>query len=109
MGNIFNTIIAILILIIVSAVCSTFFYKKGQESAWGLSKQLIPLEKNELYVAVEKKDANGVEFLTVQQLSEAAKDKNIDQRELRFRMNLAMDGVSLHEYQNKYKGGKKGK
>ena len=45
MGNLINTIIALLILIIVSAVCSTFFYKKGQEQGWELAQQLVPLEK----------------------------------------------------------------
>ena len=108
MGNLLNTIIAILILVIVSAVCSTYFYKKGQEDGWELAKQLIPLEKNELYVAVERTGAKGVPYLTVQQLSKAAKDRSLDQRELRFRMNLARDGVSLQEYNDKYRGGKKG-
>jgi hypothetical protein len=108
MGNLLNTVIALLILIIVSAVCSTFFYKKGQESAWALAKQLVPLEKGEIYLAVEKTDANGVSFLTVQKAGEASKDKNIDQRELRFRLNLALNGVTLQEYNNKYRHGKKG-
>ena len=108
MGGYLNNIIAVLILIIITAVCSNFFYKKGQKNTWELSKQLIPLEKNELYVAVEKTDANGVSFLSVQQLSKAVKDKDLDQRELRFRMNIARDGVSLQEYNDKYRGGKKG-
>jgi hypothetical protein len=108
MAKYLNFILAILILIIVTAVCSTFFYKKGQESAWELSQQLVPLEKGELYLGVEKTDANGVSFLTVQEISEATKDKSIDQRELRFRLNLALNGVSLQEYNDKYRGGKKG-
>lgn len=108
MGNLINAIIALLILIIVSAVCSTFFYKKGQEQGWELAQQLVPLEKGELYLAVERTGAKGVTYLTVQQLSKAVKDRSNDQRELRFRMNLARDGVSLQEYNDKYRGGKKG-
>ncbi len=108
MGNLINAIIALLILIIVSAVCSTFFYKKGQEQGWELAQQLVPLEKGELYLAVERTGAKGVTYLTVQELSKAVKDNSHDQRELRFRMNLARDGVSLQEYNNKYRGGKKG-
>ncbi|MDT8442705.1 MAG: hypothetical protein RQ722_00295 [Desulfuromonadales bacterium] len=108
MGNLINAIIALLILIIVSAVCSTFFYKKGQEQGWELAQQLVPLEKGEIYLAVEREGAKGVSYLTVQTLSKAVKDKNHDQRELRFRMNLARDGVSLQEYNDKYRGGKKG-
>ena len=108
MGNLTNTIIAILILVIVSAVCSTFFYKKGQKDAWELSQQLVPLEKGEIYLCVERAGAKGVSYLTVQEISQATKDKNIDQRELRFRLNLALNGVSLQEYNDKYRGGKKG-
>jgi len=108
MGNLTNTIIAILILVIVSAVCSTFFYKKGQKDAWELSQQLVPLEKGEIYLCVERAGAKGVNYLTVQEISQAARDKNIDQRELRFRLNLALNGVSLQEYNDKYRGGKKG-
>ena len=108
MGNLTNTIIAILILVIVSAVCSTFFYKKGQKDAWELSQQLVPLEKGAIYLCVEKAGAKGLSYLTVQEISQATKDKNIDQRELRFRLNLALNGVSLQEYNDKYRGGKKG-
>jgi hypothetical protein len=107
MGKYLNFILATLILIIVTAVCSTFFYKKGQESSWKLAQQLVPLEKGELYLAVEKTDANGVSFLTVQEISKATKDRTVDQRELRFRLNLARDGMSLQEYNDKYRGGKK--
>ena len=107
MGKYLNVIIAIVILIIVTAVCSNFFYKKGQESAWEVAQQLVPLEKGEIYLCVEKTDVNGVNFLTVQEISEATKDKNIDQRELRFRLNLALNGTNLKEYNNKYRGGKK--
>ena len=45
MGKYLNVIIAIVILVIVTVVCSTFFYKKGQENAWKLSQQLMPLHK----------------------------------------------------------------
>ena len=108
MGKYLNVIIAIIILVIVTAVCSNFFYKKGQENSWQTAQQLVPLEKDELYLCVEKTDVNGVSFLTVQEISEATKDKNIDQRELRFRLNLALNGISLQEYNDKYRGGKKG-
>jgi len=107
MGKYLNVIIAIVILIIVTAVCSNFFYKKGQENSWKVAQQLVPLDKDELYLCVEKTDVNGVSFLTVQEISEATKDKNIDQRELRFRLNLALNGTNLKEYNNKYRGGKK--
>ncbi len=108
MGKYLNSILAVLILIIVTAVCSTYFYKKGQESSWELAKQLVPLEKGELYLCVERAGAKGVSYLTVQEVSIAAKDKSIDQKELRFRLNLAQDGLSLQEYNDKYRGGKKG-
>ncbi len=108
MGNTTNTIIAILILIIVSAVCSTFFYKKGQKDAWELSQQLVPLKKGEIYLCVERAGAKGVNYLTVQEISQAARDKNVDQRELIFRLKLALNGKSLQEYNDMYRGGKKG-
>ena len=108
MGNLTNTIIAILILVIVSAVCSTFFYKKGQKDAWELSQQIVPLEKGEIYLCVERTGANGLGYLTVQEISQATRDKDVDQRELRFRLNLALNGISLQEYNDKYRGGKKG-
>lgn len=108
MGKYLNFILAILILVIVTAVCSTFFYKKGQESAWQLSKQLIPLNKGDLYLCVEKTDGNGVSYLTVQEISEATTNRNVNQKELRFRLNLARDGMSLQEYNNRYRGGKQG-
>ena len=101
MGNIVNTVIAILILVIVSAVCSTYFYRKGQGDTWTLSQQLVPLQKGEIYLCVEKAGARGVPFLTVQEISQATKDKNIDQRELRFRLNLALKGMNLREYREK--------
>ena len=108
MGGYLNNIIAILIMIIVTAVCSNFFYKKGQESAWELSKQLVPLQNGEIYLCVERAGARGVSYLTVQEISMATKDKSINQKELRFRLNLAQDGISLQEYNDKYRGGKKG-
>ena len=108
MGKYLNIIIAIVILVIVTAVCSNFFYRKGQENTWAAAQQLVPLAKGELYLCVEKTDVNGVSFLTVQEISEATKDKNIDQRELRFRLNLALNGTNLKEYNNKYRGGKQG-
>jgi hypothetical protein len=108
MGKYLNVIIAIVILVIVTAVCSNFFYRKGQENSWEMAQQLVPLEKGELYLCVEKTDVNGVSFLTVQEISNAARDKNIDQREFRFRLNLALNGTNLKEYNNKYRGGKQG-
>jgi hypothetical protein len=108
MGKNLNIIIAIVILVIVTAVCSNFFYRKGQENSWKMAQQLVPLEKGELYLCVEKTDVNGVSFLTVQEASKAAKDKKIDQRELRFRLKLALNGTNLQEYNNKYRGGKQG-
>ena len=108
MGGYLNNIIAILILIIVTTVCSTYFYKKGQKDTWALAQQLVPLEKGEIYLCVERAGAKGVGYLTVQEVSSATKDKSIDQRELRFRLNLALNGKSLKEYNDKYRGGKKG-
>ena len=108
MGKHLNTILAILILIIVTAVSSTYFYKRGQENAWEVSQQLLPLKKGEIYLCVERTGANGVSFLTVQEISEATKDRSLDQRELRFRLNLALNGTNLQEYNDKYRGGKKG-
>ena len=96
MGKYLNVIFAIVIFVIVTAVCSNFFYKKGQEDTWAAAQQLVPLEKGELYLCVEKTDVNGVSFLTVQEISEATKDKTIDQRELRFRLNLALNGTNLN-------------
>lgn len=101
MGNIVNTAIAILILVIVSAVCSTYFYRKGQEDTWRLAQQLVPLQKGEIYLCVEKTGAKGVPFLTVQEISQATRDKSLDQRELRFRLNLALKGMNLWEYREK--------
>lgn len=108
MGNYLNGILAFLILVIVTAVCSTYFYKKGQADGWELAQQLVPLQKGELYLAVERSGAKGVGYLSVQEISEAIKDKSIDQRELRFRLNLALNGMNLQEYNDKYRGGKKG-
>ena len=108
MGKYLNSILAVLILIIVTAVCSTFFYKRGQESTWNLAQQLVPLNKGDIYLCVEKTDVNGFSYLTVMEISEATKDKSLDQRELRFRLKLALNKMSLQEYNNKYRGGKKG-
>ena len=108
MGKYLNSIIAVLILIIITAVCSTFFYKKGQENSWEVAKQLVPLKKGELYLCVEKTDVNGISFLTIQEISKATKDIANNQKELRFRLNLARDGMNLQEYNDKYRGGKKG-
>ena len=107
MGHLCNTIVAILILVIISAISSTDFYKQGQKDGWQKSQTLIPLEKGEIYLCVEKTDDRGVRFLSVQEISAAAKDKTIDQRELRFRLNLALNGMSLQEYNEKFRGGKK--
>lgn len=108
MGGLLNNIIAILILIIVAAVCSTFFYKKGQESGWELAKQLVPVEKGEIYLCVERTDSKGVNYLTVEEISKATRNKDYNQRELRFRLNLALNGMNLQEYNNKYRDGKTG-
>ena len=108
MGKYLNVIIAIVILVIVTAVCSNFFYKKGQEDTWKVAQQLLPLKKGEIYLCVERAGANGVTFLTVQEISEAANDKSFNQRELRYRLNLALKAMNLREYNEKHKGEKKG-
>jgi hypothetical protein len=102
MGNLTNTVIALLILVIVSAVCSTFFYKKGQKDAWELSQQIVPLEKGEIYLCVERAGAKGVSYLTVQEISQATKDERIDQRKLRYQLNMALKAMNLREYNEKY-------
>src|SRR5210317_255437 len=102
MGNLTNNIIAILILVIVSAVCSTFFYKKGQKDAWELSQKLVPLEKGEIYLCVERAGAKGLSYLTVQEISQATRDERIDQRKLRYQLNLALKAMNLREYNEKY-------
>lgn len=107
MGRYLNSILALLILIIVTAVCSTYFYKKGQADTWELAQQLVPLQKGEIYLCVERTGAKGVNYLTVQEISEAARDKSINQKELRFRLSLAFDGMNLQQYNDKYRGGKK--
>ena len=107
MGKYLNVIIAIVILIIVTAVCSNYFYKKGQESAWEVAQQLVPLEKGEIYLCVEKNDVNGVKFLTVQEISNAVKDNSHNQRELRFRLNLALKTMNIKEYYEKNRVDKK--
>ena len=107
MGKYLNLIIAVVILVIVTAVCSTFFYKQGQKNAWKVAQQLVPLQKGELYLCVEKTDANGVSFLTVKEISEAAKDKSLNQKEL-VQVKIALNGMSLQEYNNKYRDRKIG-
>ena len=102
MGNLTNTVIALLILIIVSAVSSTFFYKKGQKDTWDLAQQLVPLEKGEIYLCVERTGAKGVSYLTVQEIGEATKDERLDQRKLRSQLNLALKTMNLREYNEKY-------
>jgi len=108
MGRHLNSIIALLILVIVTAVSSTYFYQKGQSDTWVLAQQLVPLEKGEIYLCVERTGAKGVNYLTIQEISEAAKDKSLNQKELRFRLSLALDGMNLQEYNNKFRDGKKG-
>ena len=103
MGKYLNVIITIVILVIVTAVCSNFFYKKGQENAWETAKQLVPLSEGEIYLCVEKTDANGVSFLTVQEISEATKDKSHNQRKLRYRLNLALVDLNVRQYKEKQK------
>ena len=105
MDKYLNVIIAIVILVIVTAVCSNFFYKKGQENAWETAQQLVPLSEGEIYLCVEKADANGVSFLTVQEISEATKDKSLDQRTLRYRLNLALIDLNVRQYNEKKKDG----
>lgn len=108
MGGLLNNIIAILILVIVTAVCSTFFYKKGQENGWDLAQQLVPLKEGEIYLCVERTGAQGVSYLTVEEISQATRSKEHDQRELRFRLKLALNKMSLQEYNDKYRGGREG-
>jgi hypothetical protein len=107
MGKYLNVIIAIVILVIVTAVCSTFFYKMGQENAWKLSQQLMPLHKDSIYLCVEETGGNGVNFLTVKELHQAVKDGALTQQELKLRMKIALNGMSLKEYNEKYGTGKK--
>ena len=107
MGKYLNVIIAIVILIIVTAVCSNFFYRKGQENSWEMAQQLVPLEKGEIYLCVERTGAQGVSYLTVEEISKASKSTEHDLRELRFRLNLALIGMSRKEYYERYKNGKK--
>ena len=94
MGKYLNVIIAIVILVIVTVVCSTFFYKKGQENAWKLSQKLLPLHKDSIYLCVEE-------------LHQAVKDGALTQQELKLRMKIALNGMSLKEYNEKYGAGKK--
>ena len=105
MNKYLNVIIAIVILVIVTAVCSNFFYKKGQENAWETAKQLVPLREGEIYLCIEKTDANEVSFLTVQEISEATKDKSLDQKTLRYRLNLALIDLNVQQYNEKKKDG----
>ena len=58
MGKYLNIILVILILIIITVVSSTIFYKKGQEDSWEMAKQLVPLEKGEIFLCIEQTDAN---------------------------------------------------
>ncbi len=102
MGKYLNVIIAIVILVIVTAVCSTFFYKQGQKNAWKLSQQLLSLEKDNIYLCVEETGGNGVNYLTVKELSAALKGKHISQQELKLRMKIALNGMSLQEYNQKF-------
>ena len=107
MGKYLNVIIAIVILVIVTAVCSSFFYRKGQEDAWAAAQQLVPLEEGEIYLCMERTGTQGVSYLTVEEISKAIKSQEYDQRELRFRLNLALIGMNRKEYYEKYKNGKK--
>jgi hypothetical protein len=106
MGKYLNVIIAIVILVIVTAVCSTFFYKQGQKNAWELSQQLMPLHKGSIYLCVEETGGNGVSFLTVKELHQAVKEGSLSQQELKLRMKIALNGMSFKEYQEKYGAGK---
>jgi hypothetical protein len=107
MGKYLNVIIAIVILVIVTAVCSTFFYKQGQKNAWALSQQLLPLHEGSIYLCVEEVGANGVSFLTVKELHQAVNDGTLSQQELKLRMKIALNGMSLKEYNAKYGTGKR--
>ena len=101
MDKYLNVIIAIVILVIVTAVCSNFFYKKGQENAWGLAKQLVPLEKGEIYLCVELTDANGFSFLSTREINQAIEDKDSDLQDLKSRLSLALSAIKREEYNEK--------
>ena len=103
MDKYLNVIIAIVILVIVTAACSNYFYRKGQEDTWAAAQQLVPLEKGEIYLCVERTGAKGVNYLTVEEISKAAKSTEHDLRDLRFRLNLALIGMNRKEYYEKYK------
>jgi len=106
MGNYLNILLAVLILVIVTVVSSTYFYKKGQRDTWELAQQLVPLEKGDIYLCVEKTGVKGVPYLTVMEISQATKDKSLDQKELRFHLQLALNKTNLKEYNEKYRKGK---
>jgi hypothetical protein len=107
-GRYLNIVIALLILAIVAGVCSHYFYNKGKEEGWALARQLVPLRKGEIYLCVERSGDNGVPYLTVEEIGRAARDQRIDQKELRFRLNLALNNMSLQDYNDKYRQGKRG-
>ena len=86
-----------------------FFYKKGKKDAWQLSQQLVPLQKGEIYLCVERTGAKGVGYLTVQEIGEATRDERLDQRKLRYQLNLALKAMNLREYNEKYGGDSKNK
>lgn len=106
MGKSLNVILAICIVAVIVAVASTYFYRKGQESGWQLAQQLIPLEQGELYYCVEQTGAKDVPYLTVIELGKAARNKSLDQKDLRFRMSLAQNNMTLKEYDDKYRPGR---
>jgi len=101
MGKYLNLIIAIVILLIVTAVCSNFFYRKGQENAWSLAKQLVPLEKGEIYLCVERTDVNGFSFLSTREINQAIEDKDSDLQDLKSRLSLALSAIKREEYNEK--------
>jgi len=106
MGKSLNIVIAVCIVAVIVAVASTFFYRKGQEKGWQLAQQLIPLQKGELYYCVEETGDKGVPYLTVVELGKAARNKAYDQKDLRFRMSLAQNSLTLKEYDDKYRPGR---
>ena len=108
MGKYLNVIIAIVILVTVTAVCSNFFYRKGQENGWKLATQLVPLKKGEIYLCVEQTGAKGVSFLTTQEINKAVVDKRHNSRKLRLQLDLALEAMNLKEYNEKYHNGNDG-
>lgn len=105
MGKSWNIILEIGLVIFLIAVFSYFFYRKGQDDGWQLAQQLVPLKKGEIYYCIEQTGAKGVPYLTVVELGKAARDRSLDQKDLRFRLSLAQNNMTLKEYNDKYRPG----